>query len=339
MSTDFLDILISLLAMAAAIGLSLYPALLVPATLGALGLIELPEALAGLATPPVWGMLTGLLLIEWLTARYRTSDLAWSLLHTLVKPQAAVLLVSTGLSAAALSAQWGVAFAALALTLVVHMSVLGMRAAAHTAGPYTKPALITTIQWSLAAGLSFLAISAPPFAAAATVMLVLAPLPWLPSVWGAAYLPLASAFDALSRAGHPRRWDSGAERLPTRLRQAVEAQIGAPLRAAKSTRATLARLGSQRPYIRGRLIVEAESAPFFAHRRGLRPAVIPLGRGSSAGDGGLLVETVETSAPVPYTLCLGPEAPPLSAVLAVLAGSEPAGGQDRQPGHSGPESG
>lgn len=320
-SPQLLDLLLTVLAIAAAMGLSVYAALAVPGLAAYLDLIALPEPLAGLAAPPVWGMLLGLLVIEWITAHFRVIDLAWSVLHTLVKPQAAFLVAALGLSSATTATGWTAAIVALALALFIHLSLLAARAAVHTAGPHARPIAIAALQWPLAAGLALLAVTAPPLAAAVAAILLFAPLPWLPQVWGAALLPLRTALYVLTRPDRARRWDAGLERLPEPLRRVVETELGGPIKSVRSTPATLARLGSRRPFCRGRLVVAPERPPLFTHRRGFRAQVVRLGSGSAVSDGGLLVETVETEAPVPWALCVGPDAAPASAIVAAVEGA------------------
>lgn len=334
MSSETLDLLITTLVLAASIGLSLYAALLVPSLVAALAPAALPASLAGLAAPHIWGTLIALLVIEWLTGRDRLADLSWHALHTLVKPLAAALLASLALTGLERPGQWAAALVASGLALALHMPALAARVAARTAGPYARRGLITSTQTGLALALAALAISAPPFAAGAAAIALFAPLPWLPRIWGAARLFLAAAFDALSRAGRPRAWEAD-ERLPRPLRRAVEAELGSSLAGLKTTPVTLARLGFEHPYWRGRLLVLPGRPPLFARRR-LRPHLLRLSQGDPASDRGLLVETVEVEsarAEESYALCLGPETAPLAAILAVLASApplEPASGTSRE---------
>jgi hypothetical protein len=320
---DLIDLLLIVLAMATALGLSTYAALAVPGIAASVGLITVPDTLTGLSAPAVWGTLLGLLAIEWLAARHRLADLAWNVLHLLVKPQAAFLLAALALSNAATATQWVTAFVASALATLVHVSVLAVHAAARTAGPSPRTVTVPSLQWVTAAGLATFAIAAPPLAGAVAAMVLVAPLPWLPQFWGAARLPLATAYCALTRPDQSRSWDKGLEPLPVRLRGAVESEYGAAVKSVKSTPATLARLGSERPFCRGRLVVAPDRPPLFAHRRGFRPRIIQLGAGSADTDGGLFVETVATDAAIPYALCLGPDSAPVSAILAAVE-EEPA---------------
>jgi len=324
------DLLLSLLAIAAAIGLSLYAALGLPGLASYLGLLELPGPLLGLAAPYVWGTLLGLALLELLISRNRLTDLLWNALHTLARPLAATIFLSAALTGGPHTVQWAAGLTGLAIALLVHMAVLAVHTAARTAGPKPAAPGFTALQLLLAAAVGTLAWIAPPIAAAAGAVLVLAPLPWSPRLWGAASLVLVAVHSAVSRAGRSRGWDVGPAKLPRSLQRAVKRELGPLDSSLRSAPAGLARLGPRWPYLRGWLVVAAEKPPLFAHRRGLRARVVPLGRGPGLADHGALLETVEIAADVPYALCVGPSGPAGPAILAALRGAadpEPAVGE------------
>ena len=66
------------------------------------------------------------------------------------------------------------------------------------------------------------------------------------------------------------------------------------------------------------LVIAPERPAVFVHRRRFQTVSLRLGLGYAHPDDGALVETVEVDARVPYALCVGPEAPPASAILAEL---------------------
>jgi hypothetical protein len=312
-------LLLSVLACATAIGLSLYAALALPGVLYYLGLLELPGPLAGLGTPLVWGTLLVLALAELFAARVRLADLVWSALHTIIRPPAAALLASAALDGYGHEIQWWAALAALVVALLVHIPVLAAHTASRTAGPVPQLPGFTAVQLLLAGLIGTLAWTAPPFAAAGAVVLVLAPLPWWPRLWGAARLAVAASLAVITRAGRYHRWDLGPAGLPRWLSGAAEAELGVPLSRARSARVSLARIGTRWPYLRGRLIVAQERTPLFAHRRGFRTRLVPLQRAGGRADHEALVETVVLEGLTPYSLCLGPGAPAGPAILAALA--------------------
>lgn len=331
MSPATVDLLLSLLAIAAAIGLSLYAALGLPGLASYLGLLELPGPLVGLAAPYVWGTLLALALLELLISRSRLPDLLWNALHTLARPLAATIFLSAALTGGSQTAQWAAGLTGLAIALLVHMAVMAVHTAARTAGPKPAAPGFPALQLVLAAALGTLAWIAPPIAAAAGAVLVLAPLPWSPRLWGAAGLVLVAVSSALSRPGRSRQWDVGPGRLPGSLQRAVKRELGPLDSSLRSAPAGLARFGPRWPYIRGRLVVAAEKPPLFAHRRGLRARAVRLGRGPGVADHGALLETVEIEAEVPYAVCVGPSGPPGPAILAALRGAadpEPAVGEE-----------
>ncbi len=331
MSPATVDLLLSLLAVAAAIGLSLYAAIALPGLASYLGLLELPQPLAGLAAPYVWGTLLGLALLELLISRSRLTDLVWNALHTLARPLAATIFLAAALADGPYAAQWAAGLAGLGVALLAHMAVLAVHTAARTAGPRPAAPGFTALQLSAAAAIGTLAWIAPPIAAAAGAVVVLAPLPWIPRLWGAASLVLLAIHSALSRPGRPRNWDVGPGKLRRALQRAVERELGPLGGSVRSVRAVLARLGPRWLYLQGRLVAVAEKPPVFAHRRGLRARVLPLGRGPGVADAGPLVETVEIEAEIPYALCVGPSGPPGPAILAALereAGMEPGASEE-----------
>ncbi|UCC72256.1 MAG: DUF4126 family protein [Gemmatimonadota bacterium] len=319
LNPESIALLLSLLATAVAMGLSLYTALGALGAAAYLGFIILPESPAGLAAPLVWGTLVALAVVELILSRFRLLDLIWSALHTLVRPPAAALFAAAALDQHGRYLGWAVALAALVVALLVHIPVLAVHTAARTAGPSPRRRGFTAVQLGLAAVIATLAWIAPPFAAAGALVMVLAPLPWWPRLWGAAYLALAGCFAVISRAGRYHRWDAGPD-LPARLSKAAEAELDIPISRVRSARASLARVGARWPYLRGRLLVAQDRPPLFAHHRGYRSRFIRLPRASGRADHGALLETVQLDALTPYAVCVGPDAPPGPAILAALAG-------------------
>jgi hypothetical protein len=322
---DSITLLFSVLACAAAFGLSLYAGLALPGALSHFGLLELPEPLAGLGTPLVWVTLVALSLVELAASRFRLTDLLWSALHTIIRPPAAALFASAALEGHGEGIQWGAALLALAVALFVHIPVLAAHTASRTAGPAPQIRGLAGVQLVLAGVIATIAWTAPPFAAAAALVLVLAPLPWWPRLWGAAHLAIAAPLAVITRAGRYHRWDTGPSGMPRWLSRAAEAELDVPLSRVRSARVCLARIGTRWLYLRGRLVVVQERTPLFAHRRGFRARLVPLQRTGGHADHQALVETVVLDALIPYSLCLGPDAPPGPAILAALA--EPGGGR------------
>jgi hypothetical protein len=320
MNADSVELLLALFATAAAMGLSVYAALALPGIAAYLGLIQLPEALTGLATPAVWIALLGLMAVEALVTRYRFLDLVWNALHTLVRAPAAALFVSAAMADAPRGTQWAAALSALAVAFAVHTSCLAVHTAGRTAGPAPRAGGFAAVQLALAAGMGTLAWSAPVFAAAAALALLLAPLPWAPRLWGAASLAVRGLFAILSRPDRLHRWDTGERGMPGWLRRVVEDELETPISRLRSARVTLARYGPRWPYIRGRIVVAQDRTPLFAHRRGFRTSLIRLEPGPGRADHGALVETVEVDAATPYALCLCPDAPPGPAILTDVEG-------------------
>lgn len=311
--------LLTLLAWVAAVGLSPYAAFALPGIAGWLDLLTLPAPLSGLAAPMVWGALLLLVIADGALSRFRLADLIWTALNGFVKPLAAVLLGAAATSGAEPGVTWVVALAAGLIAFVTHLPVAAVRTAARTAGPSSVMRGFTSLRLGAAALLGLLAQAAPAYAGVAGALILAAPLPWAPRLWGAALLPLGAVLRLLSAPNRPRAWEIGTDKLPRRLRRSLApASATTPTGPVRSTPATLARLGGVWPYFRGRLVVPPRGPRLFTHRRGLRSAVLELESGDGRADNGLLVETIEVAAATPYALCLGPGAPPGPAILAVL---------------------
>jgi Domain of unknown function (DUF4126) len=312
------ELLLGLLAGTVAIGLSPYAALTAIGLAGHVDLLLLPPTLAGLAAPAVWGTLAGMTLLDGVLSRYRLTDLVWNALHTIVRPLAAVLYASALMVNVPRSIQWAAALAALLAAFLVHLWILALRTRARTAGPISWLPGFTPLRLAAAAAIVSLSLAVPAYAAAIAAVLVLAPLPWWPSLWGAASLTLTSVLTALARPVRLHRWDSGPDRLPGPLRRAVEAELGNPLGPSRSARVTLARFGPRWPYRRGRLVLAHEKPAIFAHRSWGRARAIRLALGEGRPDHATLIETLEIGARSPYALCLGPDSPEGPAILAEL---------------------
>jgi hypothetical protein len=315
MSPDAL-LYLGLLASATAIGLSPYSALAAVGLAGYTGLF-LPQWLAGLAAPPVWGILIGLAALDAILSHYRVPDLVWSAGHSLVKPLAALLFASAALAQTPREVQWAAAMASLVAASVVHTWILALRTAARTAGPVSWLPGFTAVRLLSAALLAVLALTAAPYAATLAAVILFAPLPWSRRLAGTAALAIRSLLSTFTHAGRPSVWES-TDSLPPAVRRAVEDRLGSSLGTARITRVTLARLGPRWTYRRGRLVLPLEELPAFVWRQGPRLRAVLLARAGGQADHGVLIETLRVHGPQPYTICLGPEAPPGTAILAEI---------------------
>ncbi len=328
---ESLEPILGLLAISVAMGLSVYPALAAAGIAAFFGLLELPSSLVGLAAPQVWVSLLGLLAIEWLAGAFRLADLGWNVVHTLVRPLAAALFVATAVAPDQHAFQWIAALGGLTVAFAVHASILALRTAARTVGPFLNSILLSALQTLVAAGLTLLALRWPLYGAAAAALILLLPLLWLSFVSGAAYLAISAATAMLSQAGRPGAWQIGPDRLPRRARRVLEAKLSQPLDSLRWTPLALARIGRRRPFYRGGLLLDL-NGPRFLHRRWFRPRVIELGRGRGRADNALLVETLEVEAAEPYALCLTQVAPRGAAIVAELERGRAAGTSEPEPG-------
>ncbi len=312
--------LLTLLGWVAALGLSPYAALAFPGIASWLGLLALPQPLSGLAAPTVWGTLLVLVIADGALSRYRLADLIWTAANGIVKPLAAVLLGAAASADAAAATIWALALSGGLIAFIVHIAVAAARTACRTAGPAPSRVGFTSVRLAAAALLGLLAPAAPPYAGAAGALLVLAPLPWLARLWGAARLTHRAVLTALTAPNRTRDWDIGLQPLPRHLRPALSSRPSAESGPVRSAPATLARLGGRWPYLNGRIVLLPHGPRLFAYRRGFRAAVVELEGGEGRVDHGMLIETIEMAAATPYALCVGPGSPPGPAILAELGG-------------------
>ncbi|MGD8867583.1 MAG: DUF4126 family protein, partial [Gemmatimonadales bacterium] len=312
------DLPLTILAAAAAIGLSPYAALAALGLLAYAGGTALPPDLVGLATPALWLTTTGLTVIDGVLSHFRLTDLVWNVLHTIARPLAAFLFAAAVLADLPTAAQWLGSLAALLVALFVHISVAAVRTAARTAGPESWRPGFTAVRLICAALIMVAAFDAPVVAVAAAAILLIAPLPWSPRLWGAASLAISAMLYILTRPDRRHAWTVGLHTLPRAIRAPAQAALGSTSGPIRQCRATLARFGARWPYWRGWIVVAAEKPALFLHRRGFRPRTITLRATSARIDDGPLIETLEVDEPVALALCLGPDAPSGPAILTVL---------------------
>ncbi len=318
MSPDPTLLLLGTVAAAVAIALSPYAALAGVGLAGHLGLIHVVDPLVGLSSPAVWATLLVMTALDGMFSNYRLTDLIWNALHVIVKPLAAVLYASMATALTTAAQQWIAALLALLSALLTAVWVLAVRTGARTAGPISAMHGFTPLRLLAAACLAALTASAPAFAISIAAVVLMAPLPFAPSLWGAASMNLSSLLNLLRRPDRIPTWDTGADSLPRSLRIAVEGALGEALGPSRSARVTLGRIGPRWPYFRGRLVVAHEKPAVFVYRRGLRARAVKLGLGEGQPDHAPLIETLEIQASSPYALCLGPEAPRGPAILAEM---------------------
>ena len=312
------DLPLTIFAVAVAIGLSPYAALATVGWLAFLGALALPPVLVGLAKPLLWGTLAGLTVAEAIVSHFRLSDLVWNVLHTIARPTAAFLFAGAALATGPPAGQWLGSLSAFTIGLLVHVSVLAVRTAAHTAGPMSWRPGLTSVRLLAAASLAAFAFAAPPVAAAAAAVVLIAPLPWSPRLWGAASLAVLSVLYALTRPDRTHEWTVGVDRLPRALRKTARTALGPTSGPIRHARVTLARLGPRWPYWRGRIVFEADKPLYFLHYRRFQPRAIPLRAASAYVDDRLLIETLEVEEPISFSLCFGPDAPRGPAILTAI---------------------
>ena len=326
---------VTLFALAFATGISLYITLAIPGLAAYMGLLTVPAPLDGLQEPAVWGSLLALAALEWLSLRFRLSDLLWNAVHTIARPLTALLLASALLAPFGAGERWAASIAAILVALAVHLAVMGARIASRIApsfgnSPYPPTGLLTALGFAASALISYFALIAPVVTSLLVWFTLIASLPLLPRLWSISYAALRAFAAALWLPGRGRsRWEADLSRLPDSARRALEARLGGPSIAARIAPLTLARLGARWPFYRGRLVISQDNPPLFVHGRLLHPQVVVLEPGKGDADEELLLQTLRVEGKEGYALCVGPEAPPARAILAALTGEEGVGGWTR----------
>lgn len=314
---------LGLLALAVAAGLGPYSSIAALGFLGQSGLGALPAELTGISSVPILAASTALLALDAAASRFRVPDLLWNALHTIIRPAVAALLVVAAGSDLGETGLWLAALGGGASGLLAHLLVLSTRSASRTAGPLSFLPGFTALRITGGGMLAALALLAPPFAGALAAVLILAPLPWFPRLWGAARMALAASISVWTRAGRGRSWQGGRAGPPSNVARALAAVGEESLASARVCPATLGRYGAHWLYSGGFILLRPGRQPIFARRRWGRLELIDLESGPGASDEAAVLETLEIRCGRPYSLCLGPDAPPGGVVLAELGGPSP----------------
>jgi hypothetical protein len=269
-----LVVLGQVLGFAFATGLNLYATIFLVGTAARLGWIaSLPPTVQGIENTVVMATAAVLYFVEFLIDKIPYADTVWDVVHTVIRPVAAALLVSAALAEASLPIQIGGAALAGATALGAHGLKAGLRLILNIR---PKKMLITAISILEDVSAVALAIAVLMYPVVALVLAACA-LPIIllvgPRLWRVGVLA-ARAMIARFRGffGHAD-W-RGPDELPSRLRSVVSPT--APGRAqARVARAAFRGLKGVSSYRNG-WVVLCDGSPVFVYQSLFRPRSMPL---------------------------------------------------------------
>ncbi|MGQ0814009.1 MAG: DUF4126 domain-containing protein [Gemmatimonadota bacterium] len=275
MITAPLVVLGQVLGFAFAAGLNLYATVALVGVAARFGWIAgLPPTVQGVENPLVLGTAALLYLIEFLIDKIPYADTAWDVIHTIVRPVAASLLVAAALSEATLPVQIGAAVLAGGVALGAHGLKAGLRLILNVRPRKALNAFVSIIEDAFAVAVAIAVLMYPvvalALAAAALPIMLLAG----PRLWRAGVLAMR-ALVARVRGffGHKDWRDTDA--LPPRLRS-VLAPLPLGRGKARVARAALRGMKGVGSYKSGWVVLSDE--PVFVYLSLLRPRSLPLPR-------------------------------------------------------------
>ncbi|HUH11915.1 MAG TPA: DUF4126 domain-containing protein [Longimicrobiales bacterium] len=318
MSASSLVVLGQILGLGFASGLNLYATVALLGIASRLALIPpLPVGLRGLESGIVILSAAALFLIELVVDKLEPVEWLWDVLHTLIRPVAAALLVYGALATHGLPVQLSGALAGGLVALAVHGSKAGLRVMLRASGASRSCWVASGVEDLLALLVAFAAVSHP-----STALLVVGSALLLVALvgrrlWRASLLGLR-ALQARVAGFFGRTGWRGPGRLPAGLRRQIpDPPMGSA--APRAARATAAGLPGVAPWRNGWLVVSG-TAPLFVYRTGLRARRVELPRAQggsvrrAAWADALTVESEQGA----YTLFLLKDGPSAEVVLEGL---------------------
>lgn len=322
MITAPLVVLGQILGVAFSAGLNLY------ATIAFLGLAirlgwiaGLPPALNGLANPIVLATAAALYLIEFFIDKIPYADTAWDAIHTIIRPVAIAVLVYAALGEASWPVQAGGAAFAFVVALIAHAAKAGLRLVLNFKPRKVRTVFISVLEDVCAVTLAVAALMYP----VAALVVVAIGLPVVivssPLSWRALLLALRAA-DARLRGFFGRKGWLAAERMPARLRRAVEPpEMGNAQ--PRLLRAALKGVKGVGSYRNGWIVLPDGGVPVFVYRSLTGPKQLTLPAiHQAAVRRGIWADTVEINQDngSACTVYLLKDGPPAHIALAELQG-------------------
>lgn len=318
MITAPLIVLGQILGFAFAAGLNLYATVALVGVAARLGWIGgLPPAVQGVENPVVLGTAAVLYIVEFLIDKIPYADTAWDVIHTIVRPVAAALLVAAALGETALPIQIGAAALAGATALGAHGLKAGLRLILNIRPRKAVNAFVSVIEDAFAVAVA-VAVLMYPVAALALVTVAL-PLSALfgPRLWRAGVLALRALIARIRGFFGRREWRD-ADELPPRLR-AVLKQPAVGRGKPRVARAALLGVKGVGSYRNG-WVVLSDGEPVFVYVSMLRARSLPIPQLDEASvRRGIWTDSVEfKNSNCPCTLFLLKDGPSAELALAEI---------------------
>lgn len=205
-----------------AAGLNLYATVALVGVASRLGWIAgLPPAVQGVANPVVLGTAAVLYFVEFLIDKIPYADTVWDVIHTIIRPVAAALLVAAALSEAGLGIQFAAGLLAGATALGSHGLKAGLRLILNVRPRKVLNAFVSVLEDVCAVALAVAALMYPVVAlgvaAAALPLALLAG----PRLWRAGVLAMCALIARLRGFFGKKDWRD-TDDLPPRLRAVLK---------------------------------------------------------------------------------------------------------------------
>lgn len=275
MITAPLIVLGQILGFAFAAGLNLYATVALVGVASRLGWIgSLPPALQGVQNPIVLGTAGVLYFVEFFVDKIPYADTAWDIIHTIVRPVAAGMLVAAALGEASVPVQLTGAILAGGVALGAHGLKAGLRLILNIRPRKALNAVVSIVEDAFAVAVAVAVLMYPvaalALAAAAIPITTLAG----PRLWRAGVLAVR-ALIARVRGFFGRREWRNANELPPRLRAVLKEPAlgrGQP----RVVRAAIRGAKGVGSYRNGWLVVSDEEVVFvYASMLGARTLPLP----------------------------------------------------------------
>ncbi|HEX6558482.1 MAG TPA: DUF4126 domain-containing protein [Longimicrobiales bacterium] len=310
-----------ILGFAFAAGLNLYATIALVGMATRFGWIAgLPPAVQGVENPVVLVTAGALYFIEFLIDKIPYADTVWDIMHTVVRPLAATLLVSAALAEASLPVQLSGALLAGTVALGAHGLKAGLRLILNLRPRKILNVGISVLEDVFAVAMAVAVLMYPVIALGLASVAV--PLMMLcgPRLWRVAMLAL-QAFAARFRGFFGRADWRDTDDLPERLRTIVAPPAlgrGKP----RVVRAAVRGVKGVGSYKNG-WVVLSDGQPVFVYLSLMRPRSLPLPLIHEADlHRGVWTDTVEfENSKSRFTLFLLKDGPPADIALAALRGT------------------
>jgi len=313
-----LIILGQILGFAFAAGLNLYATVALVGVATRFGWIAgLPPAVQGVENPVVLGTAAALYFVEFLVDKIPYADTVWDLLHTIVRPVAATLLVAAALAEASLPVQLSCAFLAGMVALGAHGLKAGLRLILNVRPRKALNATISLLEDVFAVIMAIAVLMYPVMALLAAAFAVPLMLLCGPRLWRVAMLAL-HAFAARLRGFFGRAGWRDTDDLPSGLRAVITPPAlgrGKP----RVARAALRGVKGVGAYKNG-WVVLSDGQPLFVFQSFMGPRSLPLPAITQADvHRGVWTDTVEfRDSSTNCTIFLLKDGPPAERALAEL---------------------